>query len=451
MEEQQPNIQRVLVIGFAPSTVQLARALAMENPRITFDVLVGETQSVEENLPNLVWKQLDFNYVIDVNIKVTAQNAKRTQETKRPGKFTLGYSVKEYINQNLDQIDFIIATNAEFQRWKWFQNLKLVKPVFCPNAQSSDLEHDKLFAKQILNDAGVPTPNFTVLERTNLSQQLDQLPLPIVLKCNIAFSHQGFSTWVFKDRNYRNTVTQLLAATKKIPDAQFYVEDFITGPEISAHFLVSIYYWEYMGSARDYKKRKNNDEGMNTSGAGSYAPAETWTDEIKDQVFSYMDKIVGYLNMLGIVYKGVMYLGVIIDDQGQAQILEINTRPGTPEFMAILPTLDNSNLLENLYRSAIGAELLPINKKDCVGVAVSLMNRMYTPELKFDSIEPTLSDLPADINSSKYILLYTEHNMYTVLSTTGNTREEAAGKIYDYLETIDTKDFTYRTDIGFLK
>jgi phosphoribosylamine-glycine ligase len=41
--------------------------------------------------------------------------------------------------------------------------------------------------------------------------------------------------------------------------------------------------------------------------------------------------------------------------------------------------------------------------------------------------------------------------MYTVLSTTGDTREEAAGRIYDYLETIDTKDFTYRTDIGFLK
>lgn len=446
-------LRTVLIIGFTPSLTQLALELSRSTPEVTIDLLVSEEFIDNDPIDcaardNLHIIKAGFDFVIKKS--VTKQNLKTVHKTK--GKYTLGYWTKDYLTKNLDKYDFIISTNIEFQRWTWFQNLKNKKPIFCCNKVVSDLEHDKLFCKQILVDAGIPTPTYQVLNKEYIIDEVQQLSLPAVVKCDLAFSHQGFGSWVFHDESYQTVLPKLVqAANSYNKSSQFYTEDFVSGPEISAHFLCNGYTWEFVGAARDYKKRKDGDEGMNTAGTGSYAPAETWTDSVRDQVYGYMDSLMSYLKMLGIRYMGIMYLGIIVDDLGVPQVLEINTRPGTPEFLAILKTIDTSNLLENMFRAVLKEDLLTITPNGKSGVAVALMHKNYSPDMKFDSEIPEISSIPDIIDYNPCAKLYNSYNMHTILSTSADTRQAAADILYEYLDTVDCKDYVYRTDIGYLK
>ena len=74
-----------------------------------------------------------------------------------------------------------------------------------------------------------------------------------------------------------------------------------------------------------------------------------FTEDIKKTVCSYMDKLIPYFSGLALYFRGILYLGIMIDKNGVPHIIEINTRPGCPEFLTILDTIDTSNLLENFY------------------------------------------------------------------------------------------------------
>lgn len=457
-EEARPSLKSVLVIGLSPTAIQLAREVAKIHQSIRFDVLIAdEFDNTPDTYDDTRQSNLKFivaKYCYTKTLWANKNNVKtiETDFQNLEGKFTINDWLKTFLDTKLKTYDFVMAPILPFQRWKWFQALKSKKPIFCSSRVASDLEWDKLFAKQILQDAGVPTPKFRLLDNENLVADVSTLELPAVVKCNIAFTHLGYGSWVFNDTSYTRILPLVQAAAlEENKSSVFYTEDFVNGPEISAHFLCNGYEWQFMGAARDYKKRKDNDQGANTAGAGSYAPAETWTDDVRDQVYGYMDKLLSYLSMIGIKFRGIIYLGIIVDPSGQAQVLEINTRPGSPEFHAILKTMDRSNLLENLYRATIGAELLPITHNNQSGVAITLLHKDYTPDIKLDAVRPDFSNVPEEIDFSQGMGMRTAHNIHGILVASGESRTEAAKTIYDYLSTVDCNDYNYRTDIGYLK
>ena len=451
------NLKRVLITGTTPTGIAMGRELARLHPNIQFDVLTAENfdessrndfKYKDTQYPNITYITIRYFYIIKQT--VTKDNLKSFY--LNPGNFSLYEGLQEYITKNIRFYDFIISTLLAFQRWRWFQELKKTKVVFCPEMVCSDLEYNKLFAKQILVDAGIPTPEFTILNHETLIEEIEYLDLPAVVKCNVAYTGMGFATWVFRDRNYREVIPNVQkAALAYDKTALFYTERFISGAEISAHFLCNGREWVFMGAARDYKKIRDGDQGINTSGAGTYAPSEHWTPDIERQVFDYMDKLMPYLGMLGLEYRGVMYLGIMIDEDGTAQVVEINTRPGGPEYQTLLKIMDNSNLLENLYRSATGDSLLPVSFNNKSAVSVTIMNKQYSPSWKLEAQMPNMVNLPQDIELSKSSHLSGSNNTFGVLTTQADDREQAADKIYNYLRGIDCKDYFYRRDIGKLK
>ena len=352
----------------------------------------------------------------------------------------------------LDTIDadLVITTTLNYQLWDKFREKVTNNKVtaLLPGKNIAFLEWSKVIGKEVLASANIPTPSYTTYACNDLIDKFFDIPRPFVLKYDKDW-RGGMKTIIITDENYQDEYVKLTTVgIKKYTPIHgtevenFVVEEFVQGvQEYSYHALVGKQNWIYLGSARDYKRRYENDIGYNTVGLGAYSPVE-----IDPVVHQYVDKILNLLKSRNVEYIGFLYLGVQQGADGIVRILEINVRPGCPEFTTILPLIA-SNMSDQLYNAVTGSKLSPIEHTDEHSVTVRLINKHYLLERRYDWKYPVLDNVPDDIE-----VVYGEewYLLHAVLVARGKTRQEAADKIHNYLKTVDLGDYTYRTDIGYL-
>lgn len=442
-------MKKVLITGASFSIEHIANTLARDNPDIEFTYATTDTSI--SRFPNL--KIVGFNSVYGISLnRNTMSDANSMLSTAWPIRLD---GFQQWFAANLPNFDFLIALTLSSQLSNIFESY--IIPTLCPTAGCSRLEADKLFTKQVLQEIGVPTPSYRILDKHNLISDMEKESFPIVFKISKhvgATSSFGFGSWVFNDDSFKKIIPMFENADSLMydRDQEFYVEEFIKGREVSVHFLCNGSDWTYLGASRDYKKIKDGDKGLNTSGVGCYSPVDYFTDDIKDIVCDYATKLLEYISSnAALIFKGVLYLGIIIDENNVPHILEINTRPGSPEVLSILETVDCKDLLNNFSNAARGNTLTPVAPNGLHAVTVCIYHKKYNKDLKFNSQVPDFSDAPADIIVGGSLVIDSGFNFAGTLTASGETREEAANKIYNYLAGKDLKDYTYRTDIGFLE
>ncbi len=151
------------------------------------------------------------------------------------------------------------------------------------------------------------------------------------------------------------------------------VEDCLVGEEASILALVDGENVVMLASSQDHKRVFNNDEGPNTGGMGAYSPAPIVTDDlwpvIKEQVF---DRMIAELNKRGIVYKGVLYAGLMITDEG-LKVLEFNCRFGDPETQVVIPRIEGDIIpaIEACIDGCLTEDLIKWKKETCVCVVMA--------------------------------------------------------------------------------
>ena len=106
-----------------------------------------------------------------------------------------------------------------------------------------------------------------------------------------------------------------------------------------------------MPFACDYKRIGDGDEGPNTGGMGAYSPP-LWLDEALEPFIHerITEAAIQAMARSGTPYKGVLYPGLMINEQGP-QVIEFNCRMGDPETQVLLPRL-KSDLLDILWAVA---------------------------------------------------------------------------------------------------
>jgi phosphoribosylamine--glycine ligase len=356
-------------------------------------------------------------------------------------------------------IDLIIPTQLSLQLWPAYQE-KLKQsgiPYLTPSAKLSNLEFSKIIGKKLLIDAGVPTADYRVYTKEELFKNFLTIPRPFVLKYD-GDTRYGRQTIIVTDRNYQEEYEALLefGGTRTLHlhgpfvDQKFIVEEFVEGlREYSYHALVNEVSWTYIGSARDYKKYLNGDAGNNTGGMGSYS-----TNNIDAIVHSYVDRIIKEIKKEGDCYIGFLYLGILVKKDGTPIVLEINTRPGDPEIQTIFPVIKD-DVLNLLYNTATNQHLSTVEFTDKSAVSVKLVNKNFydLPNIKHkftDAIKvPRLSHCPDNITISYEAGEYL--SCYATLTSVADSVESASDTIYNYLKSADIGEYTYRTDIGYLK
>jgi phosphoribosylamine-glycine ligase len=350
-----------------------------------------------------------------------------------PTKETYGYLIG-----CIDKIDFdlIVPMQIEYQMSHELREAidKKNIPCFMPSYENTMLEWDRVKTKTMLDELNIPTPKYSVMNKDELLSKFTTLPRPFVLKCNM-FWNEGAQTVIVTDDNYQAE----LVKCKDNNDVDTYViDEYITGNEISYHAVCNGSEFVYIGSARDYKKFENGDKGFNTEGIGSYSNSDRFY--IVDQ---YAQKIVDYLSQKGTPYVGILYLGIIIDKDNVPFVLEINTRFGCPESLAILSTII-TDMSTVMYNAAIGKKIPEITFTDSKAVTVMVVPKDY--QYDPDANKPIFNDIPVDIVYNRPG--YSSCHAFTV---TGSTVDEASKKLYSYLDSQSMGDYVYRTDIGFMK
>jgi phosphoribosylamine--glycine ligase len=367
----------------------------------------------------------------------------------KPAETELNIILDDIKDKNLD---YVLASSIPTAMSKHLHSKlqELNLPYFFVSPEMTALENNKTLTKQMLNFLKIPTGTGKEVTGKELFETFKTIPRPFVIKMNFIY-HFGKQTILVDDNNWEEVYHDLFSIrlddlgkiTNIRLDAKIMLEEVVKiKKEYSYHMLVNDTNWQYLGSARDYKKIEDSDRGFNSVSMGAYN-----TDDVDPIVHQYADQIYNFLKSKGYKYTGFMFLGIAVDEQNIPHILEINTRAGDPEIQVILGSVKN-NLGELFYAASANKEIPIVEHNNKKVVTVRLVNTIYDwtkpasflPKLK----EPTKDIICGIEGNERYI----KHSVFT---TSDETHELAAKKIYDYLDKQFVGQYRYRRDIGILK
>ncbi len=232
-------------------------------------------------------------------------------------------------------------------------------PVFGPTAAAARIEGSKLWAKALLERAGVPTAaavRFSDHEAAAAwaeRRAADGGAFPVVVKADGLAAGKG----VFICHNQRETRHALevlmLERTLGAAGASVLIEEFMEGVELSLFALTDGERVVLLAPACDYKRAYDRDEGPNTGGMGAYSPPKFATPELLAAIErDILRPTIAALAADGSSFRGLLYAGLMITAEGP-KVVEFNCRFGDPETQVVLPRLQ-SDLLELCAAVAAG-------------------------------------------------------------------------------------------------
>ena len=329
--------------------------------------------------------------------------------------------------------------------------------VFGPTGDAAQLEGSKAFAKRFMLDHGIPTGRAEILDDYDTAlAHLRQIGAPIVVKASGLAAGKGVTVCT----TLKEAESALYAAMveRRFGDAgnSVLLEEMLTGQEASLLAFCDGKTVVPMVSAQDHKAAYDGDRGPNTGGMGCYAPTPLMTPErIASVTREILQPTVDGMQARGTPYVGVLYAGLMIDDQG-IKVLEFNCRSGDPEAQVILPLLQ-TDLVDVLEACVDGRlEELDVHWTDgfaaCVVVASGGYPLKYEKGKAIQGIGiaaqlPEVTTFHAGTRREGDQLLT---NGGRVLGVTGtaSTLKGALDRAYAGVEQIHFDQMHYRTDIG---
>lgn len=336
--------------------------------------------------------------------------------------------------------------------------------IFGPRKNCALLEGSKVYAKELMKSAGVPTADFKVFDSyDDALKYLEGKNPPVVVKADGLCAGKGVV--VCKTIEEARCALKDMMVKKIFGDAakNVIIEDCLIGEEASIIVIVDGKNVVSLASSQDHKRVFDHDKGANTGGMGAYSPAPIVTDslfkEIMDKViYSVIDKLAKDDKP----YKGALYAGIMVTKDGP-KVLEFNTRFGDPETQAILPRL-KSDLVEAMEK-AIEGQLngynLQWDPRACVSVVIASGGYPgdYKKGLEINGLESVkaLKDVMVFHAGTKSGRRSTDGkftfitNGGRVLNVTalGKDIKDAIDNCYDAVRKIKFDKMHYRRDVGF--
>ncbi|RLA79876.1 MAG: phosphoribosylamine--glycine ligase, partial [Deltaproteobacteria bacterium] len=202
--------------------------------------------------------------------------------------------------------------------------------IFGPRKAAAEIEGSKAFAKDFMSRHGIPTaPYRTFTDPWEAMQWVRALKWPVVVKASGLAAGKG--SIVCEDEEQAVQAIELIMLQKAFGEAgdQVVVEDRLWGEEASFIAFTDGETVLPMPSSQDHKPVFDGDRGPNTGGMGAYSPAPVITPELEERILrEIMIPAVKGLKEEGRPYKGVLYAGLMIDEDQNPWVLEFNCRFG---------------------------------------------------------------------------------------------------------------------------
>lgn len=338
----------------------------------------------------------------------------------------------------------------------YFQQRKLM--VFGPTKAGAQIESSKSWAKQLMLEAGIPTPKAAVFTNAEAAKAyVVEQGAPIVIKADGLASGKGVTvaTTVKMAHSAINSIFRGEFGTDNI---RVLIEEYVTGREVSILALSDGITVEPLLPAQDHKAIGDGDKGANTGGMGAYAPAPIVTPELMDRIQAeILEPTLVALQKRKIDYRGVLYAGLMITAEGEPKVLEFNCRFGDPETQAVLSLLETplEDLLLACCQQRLGEFSSNIRWKGGASVCVVLASGGYPGSYQkgktitgIEEAEAKGAEVFHAGTQLKQQQLVTDGGRVLGVTAAGETLEQAISKAYAAVDCIQFEGVYCRRDIG---
>lgn len=210
-------------------------------------------------------------------------------------------------------------------------NKKNIK-VFGPSRAAAEIEGSKVFAKDLMKGAAIPTGEYGVFENWDKAWfYVKRLGSPVVIKADGLAAGKGVI--VCQTLEEASNALSLIMTERAFGDAgkKVIVEECLVGEEASFIAVTDGKTILPLASSQDHKAVYDDDKGPNTGGMGAYSPAPIVTGEMHSAIMEkVMVPTVRAMTQMGRPYRGVLYAGMMIKGD-RPKVLEFNARFGDPE------------------------------------------------------------------------------------------------------------------------
>ncbi len=328
-------------------------------------------------------------------------------------------------------------------------------PCFGPGAEGAQMEGSKLFSKQLMERAGVPTAAYgSFTDEQSALDFVNTQGAPLVVKADGLAAGKGVIV--------ATELEQALDAVHECFSGAFgdagntvVVEEMLTGPECSLLAFTDGITVRPMATSQDHKRALEGDLGPNTGGMGVYSPVPIVTPEEHETMVAIMHQTVEQLHREGIDYRGCLYGGFMLTPAGP-KVLEFNARFGDPETQVILPRLQNDLVDVMLACAEQRLDEVELSWCDDWAVSVVLTSAGYPGSYEKGKVITGIEDAEALDGVTVYHAgtreqdgqILTNGGRVIDVTALGATFEEARNLAYAACEKIDFEGKTLRHDIG---
>lgn len=328
-------------------------------------------------------------------------------------------------------------------------------PCFGPGAEGAQMEGSKLFSKQLMERAGVPTAAYgSFTDEQSALDYVNAQGAPLVVKADGLAAGKGVIV--------ATELEQALDAVHECFSGAFgdagntvVVEEMLTGPECSLLAFTDGITVRPMATSQDHKRALEGDLGPNTGGMGVYSPVPIVTPEEHETMVAIMHQTVEQLHREGIDYRGCLYGGFMLTPAGP-KVLEFNARFGDPETQVILPRLQNDLVDVMLACAEQRLDEVELSWCDDWAVSVVLTSAGYPGSYEKGKVITGIEDAEALDGVTVYHAgtreqdgqILTNGGRVIDVTALGATFEDARNLAYVACEKIDFEGKTLRHDIG---
>jgi len=275
--------------------------------------------------------------------------------------------------------------------------------VFGPSRAAAQLEGSKVFCKNVLRAADVPTADFQEFHNAEsaerfINERYCETPedCPVVVKADGLAAGKG--AIVCSTRDEALEAIDIIARQKQFGDAgnKMIIEDRLQGIEASILAITDGQTILTLPPAEDHKRAHDGDTGPNTGGMGAYCP----TPSIDDKTLRWVEsnvlvQTVHVMKRKRNPFRGILYAGMMMTPQGP-KVLEYNVRFGDPECQTLLLRLktDFLDILEATVDRRLG-EIGPLQWDERPSVCVVMASDGYPGKYEKGKVIRGLEDAAA--------------------------------------------------------
>lgn len=329
--------------------------------------------------------------------------------------------------------------------------------IFGPTQAAAQIEGSKSFAKDLMKKYHIPTAKFEVFTEAEAAKAyIVEQGAPIVIKADGLAAGKGVVVAMTLDEALEAVDMMMCDNAFGSAGAQVVIEEFLSGEEASVLTFCDGTTIVPMISSQDHKRAYDNDEGPNTGGMGTYAPAPVVTADILARVQKeILEPTVAAMKAEGMPYTGCLYAGLMITENGP-KVIEFNARFGDPETQVVLPLL-NSDMVEIMLACVNGTlDKLDIKWKNEAAVCVVMAAGGYPQNYHKGDV---ISGLDTAAEQGAIVFhagtaqdgdnIVTNGGRVLGVTALGNDIRQAVDHAYQAVKSIRFDNVHYRNDIAY--